>query len=498
MADLPSAEQLRDPWYRLNHLYTIVDKDKKSIVFKMNTPQEQFYREMAYRNIILKARQLGFTTLIQLYMLDCCMFYPNVEAGIIAHTMNDAQKFFHKKIKYAYNQLHPSLQTAVETIKDDGCELRFANNSSISVGVSLRSTTMNLLHLSEFGKVCAQYPLKAQEIITGALPAVTPDGQVFVESTAEGQSGKFYDMCQLAMQQQEEGIKPTLLDFKFHFFPWWDAKEYTMDAPETLIPGKLVKYFNELEPVIGRKITHPQRIWYTKTKQTQGDLMKREYPATPDEAFEQAIEGAYYSSEMRWLREHGRLCSVPLDTTVVVDTWWDIGYHDYMVIWFTQTIGRAIHVVNYYENSGEGFGFYFKVMKKLGYRYGKYYAPHDIKVHDVVSGERRIDTIAKKFGIDFQAVAKHKVQDGIEQVRSFMPLCWFDKERCDEGLKHLDSYKKAWNEVRESWSDKPQHDAHSHGADAFRTLAVGHDFHRGVIKPNGMIVPRRNTWGGSV
>lgn len=498
-ADLPPADKLLDQQYRLNHLYTIIQKDPpKPITFRMNPQQEQLYREMAYRNIILKARQIGFTTLIQLYMLDCCMFYPNIEAGIIAHTKTDAQKFFHKKIKYAYKQLHPSLQTAIETEKDDGGELRFANNSAISVGTSLRSTTLNLLHLSEFGKVCAQYPLKAQEIITGALNAVTPNGRVFVESTAEGQSGRFFDMCELSRQQAQENMELTSLDFKFHFFPWWEADEYALDAPSVLIPGRLVKYFNALEPEIGRKLTNPQRVWYTKMEQTQGDLMKREYPATPDEAFEQAIEGAYYSTQMRWLREHGRLCSVPLDTSTVVDTWWDIGYHDYMAIWFTQTIGRAVHIIDYYENSGEGFEHYFKVMKDRKYRYGKYYAPHDIDVHDVVSGERRINTIAKRFGIDFQVVAKHNIQDGIEQVRTFMSLCWFDKEKCGEGIIHLDSYKKKWDDVAGRWSDKPMKSNHNHCADAFRTLAVGHDFHRGVVQPNGTIVPRRDTWGGSV
>ena len=65
-------------------------------------------------------------------------------------------------------------------------ELSFSNGSRIAVGTSFRSGTLQFLHISEFGKICAKYPEKAREIVTGAIEALSIDGKLFIESTAEG------------------------------------------------------------------------------------------------------------------------------------------------------------------------------------------------------------------------------------------------------------------------------------------------------------------------
>ncbi|MDA9090794.1 terminase, partial [Porticoccaceae bacterium] len=88
--------RLDDQWWRLNNLYYITDKQGRKVKFKPNWAQKQLFNKMWYLNIILKARQLGMTTFIQLFMLDVCLFNDNQTAGVIAHNREDAEDFFDK------------------------------------------------------------------------------------------------------------------------------------------------------------------------------------------------------------------------------------------------------------------------------------------------------------------------------------------------------------------------------------------------------------------
>jgi hypothetical protein len=209
---------LMDHWWRLSNLYYITNESGKKVKFKPNWAQSQLFDNLWFLNVILKARQLGFTTFIQIYMLDQCLFNSNVRAGVIAHNKEDAHVFFRDKIKYAYDNLPDWLKTERPAIKNDAGELLLNNNSSIRVGTSMRSGTLQFLHISEYGKICRKYPEKAAEIRTGALNAVHAGHMVFVESTAEGRDGDFYGLCTRARALQEAGKKLTELDFKFHFF----------------------------------------------------------------------------------------------------------------------------------------------------------------------------------------------------------------------------------------------------------------------------------------
>jgi hypothetical protein len=155
--------------YRLNHLYWIKDKEGKKVRFKFNWAQELLYLGLWTFSLILKARQLGITTFICLYFLDACLFNSDTHAGIIAHNREDAEEFFHNKIKYAYDNLPEEVKAARPALTDTVRQLRFNNGSSIRVGTSMRSGTLQYLHVSEFGKVCAKYPDKAKEIVTGIL-----------------------------------------------------------------------------------------------------------------------------------------------------------------------------------------------------------------------------------------------------------------------------------------------------------------------------------------
>ena len=162
--------------WRLNNLYRIKDKYGKEIRFYMNRVQRRFHETRHCRDIILKARQLGFTTYIQIDMLDDCLFNKTFSAGVIAHNREDAQSFFKDKIKFGYDNLPDHIREAVPAKTDSANELEFKNKSRIRVSSSFRSGTMQYLHVSEYGKVCAKFPEKAREIKTGAFPAIAAGG----------------------------------------------------------------------------------------------------------------------------------------------------------------------------------------------------------------------------------------------------------------------------------------------------------------------------------
>ena len=103
---------LSDQYWRLNHLYSIVDKRGRQITFEMNWAQKELFENMHYCNLVLKARQLGISTFICILFLDQCLFGKNVSAGIIAHTMEDGQHLFNR-IKFAYDNLPDDIKKLI-------------------------------------------------------------------------------------------------------------------------------------------------------------------------------------------------------------------------------------------------------------------------------------------------------------------------------------------------------------------------------------------------
>lgn len=184
------------------------------------------------------------------------------------------------------------------------------------------------------------------------------------------------------------------------------------------------------------------------------------------------VPGAVFGKELQEAQETGRISSVPYDPTARVDTWWDLGIGDSTAIWFTQSVGRAVHVIDFYENRGEGLPHYAKVLADKDYFYGTHNAPHDIEVRELGSGKSRRE-VSWDLGINFRVVPKLPVEDGLHAAQMLIPRCWFDQESCKPGLESLRHYHRAYNERLRSFRNTPVHDWSSHAADAFRYLAVG-------------------------
>lgn len=451
-----------------------MDKSGAAVPFRPNDSQLAFLDDIHALNIILKARQLGFTTLCCLIYLDACVFNPNTRAGVIAHKLDDSKVIFRDKIKFPYDNLDEGLKARVATKQDSADTLTLANNSSIRVSTSMRSGTLQYLHISEFGKICSQYPEKAREIVTGALNTVEAGQFVVIESTAEGQEGKFYEMTQSARAKQAAAQELSVLDYKFHFFPWWKDRNYALTGGNFIIPDEDREYFDKLA-ASGIPTTTEQRSWYVKKAELQGGDMRREYPSTPDEAFEQALEGAYFSKELLVAAKQKRIGAFPYVPGHEVNTFWDLGRNDMNTIWFHQFVDGYHRFIHYYENSGEFIGHYVSYLKEWGRdhdaTYGEHYVPHD--------GDRQSlwledGTLAVMDKLKFRpnVVERPAVKTiAITAARTKMGQSVFHEAGCSTGIKRLKAYRKEWDDLRGVWKDYPRHDDASHGADSYQTFA---------------------------
>ena len=205
------------------------------------------------------------------------------------------------------------------------------------------------------------------------------------------------------------------------------------------------------------------------------DLIQQEYYCS----FEGARQGSYYGRQMAEAEAQGRIASIPYDTSMGVETWWDIGVGDSTAIWFTQAIGREIRVIDYLEASGESIQFYAKELQAKPYTYVSHNGPHDLEVREFGNSGpdgRPLSRIAAAaaHGIKFRIVPNMSIDDGIEAARAFIGRCWFDREKCQRGIDALASYHKEYDEKLKVFKSYPCHDWSSHGADGLRYLAVGH------------------------
>lgn len=208
------------------------------------------------------------------------------------------------------------------------------------------------------------------------------------------------------------------------------------------------------------------------------ELIQQEYYCS----FDIGAEGSYYGQAMSRLWANGHIREDIYEPDGKVYTFWDLGIGDSTVIWFVQFIANEIRLIDYYEAAGVAIIHYIKVLQDKPYIYADHYAPHDIEARSLQTGQTTRD-IARQLGIDFKIVRRESIEGGIEAARSILPQkaadgtwtqgkCWFDKGKCEHGIDCLENYHKEYIEKRETYSERPFHDWSSHGADAFRYMAV--------------------------
>lgn len=188
--------------------------------------------------------------------------------------------------------------------------------------------------------------------------------------------------------------------------------------------------------------------------------------------FEAAILGAVYGKWMSAAEDEGRITAVEYDPKLPVQTAWDLGYDDATAIWFYQVAFREIRLIDYYEASGEDIGHYCDVVKDKPYTYSRHNVPHDAANKLLAAGGRSIVEQAQQdHGMVMHVIPSTSQQNSIEAMRLTLEYCWFDRERCNQGIEAFKQYQFEFDEERKMFRSKPRHDWSSHAVDAGEIIA---------------------------
>ena len=225
------------------------------------------------------------------------------------------------------------------------------------------------------------------------------------------------------------------------------------------------------------------------------DLTDDQYAQEFECSFDAAIVGAYYGKLMLRAEHDQRIAGVPYDPAALVWTAWDLGIRDATAIWFAQVIGREVRLIDYYEASGVDLGHYVRELHNRPYAYAGHIVPHDAQAKELGTGKSRLEVL-HSLGLKNITVAPlHRIEDGINAARVFIPKCWFDAAKCARGIDALKLYRSDYDEKLKVLRPGPLHDWTSHAADALRYLALTLDrqtarsnFHRRLEYPRLGIV----------
>ncbi|WP_449411402.1 PBSX family phage terminase large subunit [Methylobacterium komagatae] len=195
----------------------------------------------------------------------------------------------------------------------------------------------------------------------------------------------------------------------------------------------------------------------------------------------QVLDGAIYANEILAATRTNRFTRVPHDPSKPVLTFWDLGRADMTSIWFAQIVGFEFRLIDFYESRGHALKHYLDVLEERakpgpdgapGYTYGEHWLPHDAR-NELLASERTIEQQMWAAGHTVRIVPRLTVAAGIDAARQVFDRCWFDEDRCADGLNALRNYRYDVDPDTQAFSKNPLHDAASHAADAFRYFAIG-------------------------
>ena len=222
----------------------------------------------------------------------------------------------------------------------------------------------------------------------------------------------------------------------------------------------------------------------------RAELSESQYAQEFECSFDAAVVGAYYGALMRQAEADGRVAGVPHDPAAPVWTAWDLGIRDATAIWFAQMIGREVRIIDHYEAAGVDLGHYVRELSNRPYAYAGHIVPHDAQAKELGTGKSRLEVLAALGLKNITLAPMHRIEDGINAVRVFLPRCWFDARKCARGLDALRLYRAEHDDKLGVLRPRPVHDWCSHSADAFRYLALTLDrrgasgFHQRIAYPS--------------
>lgn len=472
--------------WRMNNLYTVINKSGQEEIFRMNYAQHLTYSSAMVhpRIIVLKSRQQGISTLWLISYFDDALFNKNTSVGLMAQGLDESEKLL-ERIKTLWTHLDQDVLNFlnVRKRKENSKEFAFSNNSTIFVRTSFRSATLQRLHISEFGKIANANPARAKETKTGTLQTIAAGNNVTIESTAEG-INDFKTMWDTAVSYEQSGEPLAPKDFKPVFLSWVNDPDCTLSIKQSISQSQL-KYFEELEETLSITLTQEQKNFWVSQYRELGEEIYQEYPATPEEAFRKVKDGTYYSRLYRlWVANKGRERSNLYDPNLPVLAAFDLGIDDCTFIIFYQLYRGEIRFIDEFFDVGQDVAYYCDKMISTGYNITNVELPWDAETRCLQTGDTVLDSFEDFYreaihrGVIKQGSApifnvqdKNGFYDGVENVRKMIRKLYIDK-CCIETINAFLSYSKKWDEKNSIWLNKePKHDQHSHPADTARYIA---------------------------
>ncbi len=224
------------------------------------------------------------------------------------------------------------------------------------------------------------------------------------------------------------------------------------------------------------KINWSDNPWFPDTLMLEKDALKERDLEAYNQVWEglcrQSVDGAIFAKELQQAELDGRLCKVPYDATKPVHAVFDLGWADSTAIWFLQFVGMETRLIRYIEDSQKTISHYLATMQTFGYVYDKVWLPHDAENKTLAAAGRSIDDIVRAAGYKTQILPRVPILDSINAARTIFPSCYFDRDNAAEGIDCLRHYRYEVDPVSGQFSRTPLHDHYSHGADAFRYIAL--------------------------
>jgi phage terminase large subunit len=224
------------------------------------------------------------------------------------------------------------------------------------------------------------------------------------------------------------------------------------------------------------KINFYDNPWFPETLRLEMESLKARDPQSYAQVWEgicrQTIDGAIFANEMTQAAADNRITTVPYDATKPVHAVCDLGWSDATAWWFVQFVGMETRLIRYFEDSQRTMTSYLAQLQTYGYVYDTIWLPHDAQSKTLAAAGRSIEDIVRAAGYKTQILDRVPVVDSINAARTIFPNCYFDRDNCADGLNCLRHYRYDVDRETGQFSRSPVHDHNSHGADAFRYIAL--------------------------
>ena len=358
----------------------------------------------------------------------------------------------------------------IDIKRNNTTEFSFTNDSTIFVRMSFRSTTLQRLHISEFGKIANKNPILAKETMTGTLQAISPGNTTIIESTAEGEN-RFKNIWERAELNSHNRTKK---DFKPVFLSWLQDPDCSEDVEQIVTPES-EKYFNNVEKKLSIKLTSNQKnFWIAKyreleTKKGKSDVYQ-EYPTTSDEAFIASRDGTYYANLYYiHIRNKNREINNLYDPNLKIQVATDLGINDLFTIIIFQTYTDGWRIIEDYKNHGFGIKHYCDYLneriEKMGYTKNPLILlPHDAWVRGLNTGITREEAFNNYNYTNTYVIDKTPdINNDIELVRQELKNTYIDPQ-ASFIIDCILNYSKEADDKRDIWKNKPLHNIYSHDA----------------------------------